>query len=291
MPVNARQLYYAIRNAVKQATGRELRSVYLTQTLIPKYIVENRVDWNVVYDDRGHLTEPHTRKIVGIGTLSVRKYLDERKAPQVIDADLQFAHVETNGADGNYGAILYIEKEGFDSLIESVSLRERFDIAIMSCKGMSVTSARSLVEAACSSRGIPLFVLHDFDKAGLSIAATMGRDTVRYQFEHNVKPIDLGLRMDDIDRLNLRLFAERCAMDKGSAEKRRANMELNGATDEEIAFLLNERIELNALTSRQFIDLIERGLTAHGIRKLVPGPKLLNATYRDDQSGIHSDGI
>ena len=279
LPANVRQIYYAIRNEVQEKTGKGLDDQYTTQTLIPDYITEHGVNWDVVYDDRGHLVEPHTDKTIGLGTLAVRDYLAERKPPQIMEAALQDAHVETYGAAGNYGALLYIEKEGFDSLINSVNLRERFDIGIMSCKGMSVVAARSLIDDICSRRGVPLFVLHDFDKSELSIASTLSRDTRRHQYENAINMTDLGIRMDDVDELNLRPFAESHS-DRGSAEKRRANMELNGATEEEIEFLLHRRIELNALTSRQFIDLIERKLTEHGVKKIVPGVKLLKDTYR-----------
>ena len=33
------------------------------------------VDWDIVYDDRGHFTEPHTEKSIGLGTIAVRNYL------------------------------------------------------------------------------------------------------------------------------------------------------------------------------------------------------------------------
>ena len=32
--------------------------------------------WDVVFDARGHITEPHTGKVVGLGGLEVRSYVD-----------------------------------------------------------------------------------------------------------------------------------------------------------------------------------------------------------------------
>jgi hypothetical protein len=52
-------------------------------------------------------------------------------------------------------------------LFDKVQLAERY--AIMSTKGMSVTLVDTL--------DVPLLVLHDFDKSGFSIAATLRRDT------------------------------------------------------------------------------------------------------------------
>lgn len=282
LPANVRQIYYALREAVQDQTGKELGYSYFSQTLLPTYLAENDVVWNIVYDDRGHLTEPHTGKVVGMGTLAVRKYVEGRKPFEITDATLREAHVETFGEVGNHGALLYIEKQGFDSLINVSQLRERFDIAIASCKGMSVTAARDLVSTICrKNNGIPLFTMHDFDKSGFSIASTLGgRDTKPYQFDHKINFTDIGLRMEDVDELDLWSKAERAAKDKSTAETRAENMRLNGATEKEIEFLLTQRIELNAMTSSQFIAFIERKLTHHGVTKVVPVLKLLKETYR-----------
>jgi hypothetical protein len=57
-------------------------------------------------------------------------------------------------------------------------------------------------------------------------------------------------------------------------------MRRNGASDEEIEFLLERRDELNAMTSDQFVEFIESGLTEHGVDKVVPSPDLLAETNR-----------
>ena len=51
-------------------------------------------------------------------------------------------------------------------------LAERYDIAIMSTKGMSNTASRELIDKFCGDiPRCPLYVLHDFDKAGFSTPA------------------------------------------------------------------------------------------------------------------------
>jgi hypothetical protein len=104
----------------------------------PDYITENDVDWDVVYDDRGHFREPHTGLVFGLGTLAVRQYLSEIGKPKLQGPHLATASIETKGPHGCFGAVMFIEKEGFDPLWESVNLQERFDISIKSTKGMSV---------------------------------------------------------------------------------------------------------------------------------------------------------
>jgi hypothetical protein len=280
LPAAARQVMYAARPLIQAETGKALNDQYFTQTLLPDYMVEHNVDWNVVFDDRGHFVEPHTGHEIGIGTLSVRHYLAEHHEPQIMEAGFSGMTVSTCGPQGNYGAVLFIEKEGFMPLFEAVRLADRFDIAIKSTKGMSVTAARELAERLCGGKnGIPLLLLHDFDKAGFSIAATLQRDTRRYQFAEDINVVDIGLRLEDVVDLGLEGLAE-AAFDKGHAGAREDNLRMNGASEDEIAFLLERRVELNALTSDRLVAFVKRKLVAHGIKKIIPDREMLARVYR-----------
>src|SRR6266568_444659 len=75
LPATARQIMYAARPQIQERTGRQLDDQYFTQTLLPNYVEERGVEWDVVYDDRGHFREPHTEHEIGLGTLKVREYL------------------------------------------------------------------------------------------------------------------------------------------------------------------------------------------------------------------------
>ena len=68
---------------------------------------------------------------------------------------------------------------------------------------MSVVAARVLADEMCSAHDIPLLLLHDFDKAGFSIAGTLQRDTRRYEFQNNITTIDLGLSLSDVEAMGL----------------------------------------------------------------------------------------
>lgn len=102
----------------------------------------------------------------------------------------------------------------------------------------------------------------------------------RYTFQNQIKVYDLGLRMDDVRDLIAQGLDEPAAKSRSSAETRFANMRKNGATVEEAEYLLDRRVELNALTSEQFITFVERKLTEHGVRKIVPAKAVLAETYR-----------
>ena len=273
LPAHARQVMYAARPAIQDRTGQSLSDQYFTQTLLPDYIEEYGVDWNIVYDARGHLTEPHTKCTIGLGTIGVRNYLHDECEPRIEPIDIATPKVETHGPKGRYGAILFIEKEGFMPLFEAVKLAERYDIAIMSTKGMSNTASRELIDMLCND--IPLFVLHDFDKAGFSILGTLQRDTRRYSFTGAPDVIDLGLRLEDIGGLEVE-----SAYDRASKWAIKRNLRMNGATEDEIAFLLNQRVELNAFTSDALVAWIEAKFAEHGVKKIIPDDDLLEDTWR-----------
>jgi hypothetical protein len=86
LPANARQVMYAARPEILRLTAKEsLNDHYFTQVLLPDYIEEHpeiTADWDVMFDDRGTFIEPHTGRVVPLGTLEVRQYLGKRSASE-----------------------------------------------------------------------------------------------------------------------------------------------------------------------------------------------------------------
>jgi hypothetical protein len=79
LPANARQIMYAARPLVQELTGGKSwkKSSTFTQQLLPHFMrdqPELTATWDVVFDDRGHLVEPHTEHRIGLGTLALRHY-------------------------------------------------------------------------------------------------------------------------------------------------------------------------------------------------------------------------
>ena len=150
---------------------------------------------------------------------------------------------------------------------------------------MSVTAARALADEMCHEHDIPLLLLHDFDKSGFSIAGTLQRDTRRYEFQNKIATIDLGLSLDDVQAMGLESEHQHL---KGSKSALIANLRENGATEAEIAFMFRDfdrlrstrRVELNAMTSPQFIAFLERKLRENGVAKIVPEQDLLAEAFR-----------
>jgi hypothetical protein len=305
-PANARQIMYKARPLVLELTGGKCwkRSSTFTQHHLPNFMRENpelTENWDVVYDARGRLVEPHTAKRIDLGTIAVRQYIGQWK--ELTGDDKPRARIDgacpTLGPQGRYAFALFIEKEGFAPLLDKAAIASRYDLAIMSTKGMSVTAARTLVERL-SEAGVTVLVLRDFDKSGFSIAHTLRDDTRRFQFRSRPRVIDLGLRLENVTG-PMQLLSEpveyRIGRKKNSPlTDPRVRLRECGATEEECEFLvrertsygwLGERVELNAMSSAQFIQFLESKLADVCIRKVMPdGPPLANAYRRALEIGL-----
>jgi len=294
LPPQARQVMYAARGPIQERAERMLDDQYFIQTVLIEYLdahAEETKTWDIVFDARGHFHEPHTNLIVPLGTIDVRRYLADVATHRV--GDLHAAVPEaypTRGPRHRFSAVLFVEKEGFLPLFEKVQLAERFDLAIMSTKGLSVTASRALVDHLCGAHDIPLLILRDFDKSGFSIAATLQRDTPRYKFVNRIKVIDLGLRLDDVEKEGLE--SEDVAYPKSDP---RPNLLENGATNDEMQFLCSggnrwdgftgRRVELNAFASADLVRWLEKKLNQHGITKVIPDGLTLEAAFRRARQG------
>jgi hypothetical protein len=71
------------------------------------------------------------------------------------------------------------------------------------------------------------------------------------------------------------------------------NLRTNGASEEEIAFMFRDfdrlrstrRVELNAMTSPQFVAFVEHKLRENGVAKIVPDQDLLAEVYTGMERG------
>ena len=176
--------------------------------------------------------------------------------------------------------MLFIEKEGFTEILKHAGLAERYDMAIMSTKGIPVDAACDLI-ARFEQEGVRTFALHDFDSAGFKIVRTLRQGT---RLSVGTDVVDLGLRMADIDGLP----SEPVTYKQEADPKFYLQYDCD-ATEEEAEYLVQgrrmgrwqgERVEINAMTSEQLIGWLESKLKAHGVKKLVPDDDTLLEAYR-----------
>jgi hypothetical protein len=285
LPAPARQVGYALRRIT--GLGNALSMDYLLKGnrggLINAYLEdhpEETADWDIVRDARGTLGEPHTGRRVPLGTIEVRDYLrwsDDDPFGDDDDYTPEFAlRWQTYGPRDRYSAILYIEKEGFSEQLAADRLAERWDLAICSSKGYSVKAARTALVTLARRNGVRPLVAHDFDVQGTGIYDLINRE---------VEAVDLGLRLADVEDARWGLASQAEPVTHRSDPL--GNLQLRGATPDEIAFLRHaddpkqgRRVELNALVGRQFIDWLEAALDRVGVEKVIPDQARLAQAYR-----------
>ena len=286
--VSKRQLYYASREQFRETTGRKLEYDYFAGTLLVQYMNRHTATdtWKVTADPRGTLSIPNAGHSVRIpcGTIQIADHLSDTHHPTdafEIDAAFQ-VEWPSLAAGQRYQAVLYIEKEGFAPQLKEARIAEQFDVAILSCKGQSVVAARRFVDQVCRiDGGVPLFVVHDFDKAGFEISQRLTKvsdwakanNRVTYMFQNEINVFDLGLRLEDVQKYQL--------PDEGCRFRGRFARDSICTEAEKKSLRFGRRVELNAFTSPQFIEWLTTKLTEqlHG-QRLIPSDDVLEDAYR-----------
>ena len=125
LPAMARQIYYQARPKIMALTeDKELAYGYFSQTLLPDYIEEHGVDWNVVYDARGHFEEPHTNRRIGCGTIEVGNYLHAMKEPDIVPAEFADANVDIIGPDRELQRSVVLREGRFQPAVQGGEPRQ-----------------------------------------------------------------------------------------------------------------------------------------------------------------------
>lgn len=260
LPTHWRQVFYVIRPLCEEHSDRPLLDATF-KNILEEYLAENRPGWDVLRGARGVFKEPHSAKDdtgLAMSTMNVRGYLAAGRPSQGVEPIA--ARFPTKGAKNRIAAVLISEKEGFDELLIAEDIPARFDLALMSTKGISARAARDLAK----SLGVPCFTLHDLDKNGFVMAGGFPFAT------------DIGIRMADVEHWNLAPEDQR----HENPDKAYANLIRNGATPEEAEFVSGgRRVELNMLTSREFVEFVEGKLEEHGVEKVMPDEATLAAAW------------
>lgn len=253
-PYSVRQLYYQVQPLIQPHTDKPLSYKYFTPQLVTEYEDLYGPLEGLVYDPRGHLVPPHSDREIPLGTQDVEAY----EIPEY-----------------EYGKILYLEKEGFRAIFDAAQLGQRYDMALMHCKGFATRAAKKLLHDA-SSRNITILVAHDADLAGYEIARTVECETRTSKGMH-IEIVDIGLKVEDALAMNLQ--AERTLIDKPPSGEL-----LKRLNEQELAFFLADgykrysrnrgyRVELNAMSTDQLVEWIEGKLAEHGLATKVLPPK------------------
>jgi hypothetical protein len=245
---NWRQVFYRVRPIVKQSLGEDLGWDYFSQTLVTDYEAKHGEERMAYRDPRGTFYSPHDGESFPLGTLQVERF--QRLAWQ-------------------YNKALFVEKEGFFEALKAVGWPERHDCALVTSKGQPTRAARDLVDLlGGTEEPIQVFCLHDCDAAGTMIFQSL-QEATRARPRRSLEIVNLGL-----DPIEAGVLADRgmVEVEDVSYEKRQPVAEY---ADEFGEWLQTHRVELNALTTAQFIEWLDQKM-ADFARKVIPPADVLS---------------
>jgi hypothetical protein len=246
-----RQLYYAIRPYVMNALDKQPEYNYFCR-LLTEYENEYGDITNLYRDPRGTLYHPHLGTEIPLGTIAVQNY----KRPE-----------------WTFNKIIYCEKEGFFPILKDAKFPERYDCALLSSKGYASRAVKDLFDLLGETdEEILFFCIHDADSAGTMIYETL-QETTLSRKARKIKVIDLGLNPWEAIKMGLEIETFESKSRRPVARyvnRYRRNNYLYGDDIDYSNWLQTNRIELNAMTTPQFLRWLESKMDENNIGKVIP---------------------
>lgn len=252
-----RQVYYVIRPIVREVTGRDLDYGYFSG-VVSDYENEHGDIPGMYRDDRGILYHPHEHRDIPLGTKAAAGY---------------FRPVWT------FNKCLFIEKEGFCQTLKELRWPEKNDCALITSKGHATRALKDVVDRlAESNEPITVFCVHDADAAGTMIYQSL-QEATRARGRRKVEIVNLGLEPWEALDMDLEIEAiPGKPARRPVADYVTAYVEEHNTRDYD-AWLQTHRIELNAMSSREFVAWLDEKIAAYP-GKLIPPVEVLAARLR-----------
>ena len=242
-----RQLYYAIRDISKKADLSWDNFV----GVLTGYESEQGDIAGMYRDPRGILYHPHTRQEMPLGTLAVERY--ERP-------------------EWTFNKVLYVEKEGFFAVLKDTGWPERNDCALLTSKGFASRAARDVIDLMGETKEeLSFYCVHDADASGTLIYQAL-QEATKARAARRVKIVNLGLEPEDA--LAMGLQPEKFTREKPAPVAEYVSQEWK-------EWLQTQRVELNAMTTPQFLDWLDSKFEK-ATGKVVPPVDVMAAQLEDD---------
>jgi hypothetical protein len=264
---NARQLFYGLRPIVMDELGEELKISNFT-SIITEYEDEHGDIPGMYREPRGSITHPHRDETITLGTLAVEEY--ERP-------------------EWNFNKLVYVEKEGANEALKDNGWLERHDCAVMSSKGFSTRAARDLIDKLAEhDEPITVYAVTDADAYGTMIYQTL-QEATQARGARKIKIVHLGLHPWEAIAMGLEVETVEVKQNKEGEEKRKPVADYIKAADESgehgtapngdswEEWLQTHRVELNAMTTPQFIAWLDGKMAEAKHGKLIPPGEVLEA--------------
>ena len=204
-------------------------------------------------DPRGTVYHPHTGEEIQLGTIQVEKY----RRPE-----------------HTFNKVVYCEKEGIFPILKADRWPERHDCALMTSKGFASRAARDLLDLLGESdEELQIFCIHDADASGTMIFQALQEGT-KARPGRKVQIINLGLEPEEALMMGLQVEDV-----KRDSNKRQPVADY--VDEERQEWLQTHRVELNAMSTPQLLDWLDRKMEAYGGKLIPPGDVLEDRLKRE----------
>ena len=188
--------------------------------------------------------------------------------------------MNTNGLKWTFNKILYSEKEGFFTILKDAKFPERYDCALLTSKGYASRAVKDLFDLlGDTGEEIQFFCIHDSDAAGTKIYETLQEATLA-RAARRIKIINLGLEPWEANGMQLEVerFENKSRKPVADYVEQYDWKHHSDWAD----WLQSNRVELNAMTTPQFLEWLELKMEQHGIGKVIPDLSTLCDTLLSD---------
>lgn len=256
--ITARQIWYKMR----EISGlEEKKNTYadFTQEILTEWIDDNpEYEDKVNFSDRGNFFVDGSQN--GLGTANVRNFINTIGTSENIfkcyGGISGNIHIEPDfDLVYKYDKVLYIEKTGFDAIFKAEKVGEKYNMIIVSGQGFSTRAAKTLLYKF-QQMGLKLYCLHDLDISGIYILDSFA--TPNKKFKECINMENLGVTLEDVDKYHI----EPEKVDIKQEDKKKLK---NLAYEYRMFFDAGtsyRRVELNAFTTAQILEILENKLSA-----------------------------
>ena len=253
-----RQLYYAIRPIVKTELNEELAYGHFTG-IVTEYEEKAGEDIPDMYrDGRGALYHPHLHEQIALSTQMIESYQPPK---------------------WTFNKILYIEKEGFFPVLKDEMWPEKHDCALLTSKGYASRAAKDLIDGlGDSEEEITFYCIHDADAYGTTIYQAL-QEATKARPARKVKVVNLGLEPEE--GLANGLESERIKQKRDKMGKIIIKPVAEYVSSEWADWLQTHRIELNAMSTPQFLQWLDDKMEEHDQCKLIAPADIMTQELHD----------
>jgi hypothetical protein len=241
------------------------------QQYITDYELENGPIPMMTRDSRGAIYHPHDEGEIPLGTLSVDRYIRP---------------------EWTFNKMLFVEKEGFFEAIKQSHWPEIHDCVLISSKGNATRAAKDVIDLiAETGEPVTVYCVHDSDAYGTVIYEKL-QEATKARPARKIEIVNIGLEPWTAQEMGL--SPEKTA----TKEKKAPVAEYIKTYDREHgtrweSWLQSYRIEINQLTTPQFIKYVDEQIAKRGDPGKVIPPDTVIRTRLDQKTKelIHTKAL